>query len=771
MGQVFAATDTRLNREVAIKLLAPGAVDPGLRKRFESEARLASALNHPHIVTVYDAGEIDGRQFLVTELIDHGTLRDWMDSTPRRQWDDCIELLIGIADALASAHEAGIIHRDIKPQNILLTRSGYAKLSDFGVAKLFDAFPASGIATYTPVRTAPGLVVGTAAYMSPEQASGDPADSRSDVFSFGVVLYEMLAGRRPFVANTGVEELHNIIHASPAPLPEDIPPAVRAIVEKALEKRPADRYQTMRDMVVDLRRVVRNRSSQTAAVVSGGRRSGLHSRFLIAAAAVLIVATIAGAAFVWRGTSDRASRAGGTAASLRSLAVLPLQNLSGDPQQEFFSDGTTETLISSLAQVHSLDVISRTSVMRYKGSRKSLPEIGRELGADAIIEGSVQRVGGRVRITAQLIRAATDTHLWAKDYDGDASDLLRLQSEVAQAIANEVGARLTPDETRRLTQARAVDPAAQDAYLMGRHHYFEATPPELQEAIRYFERAISLDPNYGAAYAGLALALAALDNFVPQAPDRIQNAAERGIALDPNSAEAHAALAAVRFNAWDWTGAEAEYRRANEINPASVDACGCYGNYLAAMGRFSEAYALVDRGVKVNPMSSEVYQAYSLVSLMAHRYDDAIAKGRRALELEPQNAFARLFLAYAQLSTTPADALETLDVPQFRGGAPEAIALAAVGRRREALAIVERLSRDEKTSAEALAGAYVALNETTRAIESVRTAVQRREGPIKWVGVSPKFDPIRKDPRFQDAIAPLKLPPTAHPPDSPAATR
>jgi TolB-like protein/Tfp pilus assembly protein PilF len=505
--------------------------------------------------------------------------------------------------------------------------------------------------------------------------------------------------------------------------------------------------------------------------VSGGRRAVLRSPILIAAAAVLIVATIAGAAFVWRGTSDGASRAGANASSLRSLAVLPLQNLSGDPQQEFFSDGTTETLISSLAQVHSLDVISRTSVMRYKGSRKSLPEIGRELGADAIIEGSVQRVGGRVRITAQLIRAATDTHLWAKDYDGDASDLLRLQSEVAQAIANEVGARLTPDETRRLTQTRAVDPAAQDAYLMGRHHYFEATPPELQEAIRYFERAISLDPNYGAAYAGLALALAALDNFVPQAPDRIQNAAERGIALDPNSAEAHAALAGVRFNAWDWAGAEAEYRRANEINPASVDACGCYGNYLAAMGRFSEAYALVDRGVKVNPMSSEVYQAYSLVSLMAHRYDDAIAKARRSLELEPQNAFARLFLAYAQLSTTPADALETLDVPQFRGGAPEAIALAAVGRRREALAIVERLSRDEKTSAEALAGAYVALNETTRAIESVRTAVQRREGPIKWVGVSPKFDPIRKDPRFQDAIAPLKLPPTAHPPDSPAATR
>jgi serine/threonine protein kinase len=374
MGDVYRARDTRLGRDVAIKILPPVFMSDADRlARFEREARLLASLNHPHILTVHDVGDMDGRPYLVTGFVDGGTLKTWAHAE-RRTWRQIVDLLTGVADGLAAAHAAGFVHRDVKPENILVAKNGYATLADFGLAKLFEATDdgaASRPASHR--RTQPGMIVGTIAYMSPEQAGGNPADARSDIFSFGVVLYEVLAGRQPFAGASDLEVLQRVQHQPAEPLGNDIPPALRMVVEKALEKDPTERYQSMRDMVVDLRRLSRQTAETRAPVATGSRR-----RIALAVAALVVIATGAGALWTLRPTATDTPR-------IRSIAVLPLQNLSRDPEQEFFSDGTTESLISNLAQIHDLDVIARTSVMRYKGTTKIVPEIGRELGVDAIL--------------------------------------------------------------------------------------------------------------------------------------------------------------------------------------------------------------------------------------------------------------------------------------------------------------------------------------------------------------------------------------------------
>src|SRR5689334_8706086 len=367
MGTVYRALDTKLNRPVAIKVLSDELADAPARRRFQREAQMASSLNHPHILTVHDAGEFEGRQYLVTEFVDGGTLKDWA-RTQKRTWREVVELLIGVADGLAVAHASGILHRDIKPHNVLVTKSGYAKLADFGLAKLVEpSTPQDETLTLTEGITQPGLVVGTVAYMSPEQASGQRADARSDVFSFGVLLYEMLSGQRPFAGGNNLETLQAIVHATPQPLGDEVPPAVRRVIEKALEKKPQDRYQNMQDMVVDLRRLLRQ-GLET--------ESGANQIWKWAAAAALVAFAAVALWKYWPANG---------APQYRTIAVLPLQNLSGDPNQEAFSDGTTEALISDLSQIHSLAVISRTSVMRFKGTTKTIREIARELPADAFV--------------------------------------------------------------------------------------------------------------------------------------------------------------------------------------------------------------------------------------------------------------------------------------------------------------------------------------------------------------------------------------------------
>ena len=743
MGTVYRAQDTKLNRPVAIKFLSDEFADASARRRFQREAQTASSLNHPHLVTVYDAGEWDGRQYLVTEFVDGGTLKDWA-SAKKRSWREVLELLTGVADGLAAAHRAGILHRDIKPHNVLVSKSGYAKLGDFGLAKIEPPSVADGSPTQEETRTLitrPGVVVGTIAYMSPEQAAGGRTDARSDVFSFGVLLYEMLAGRRPFEGSSGIEVLQAILGASAPSLGSGIPAPVGALVEKALEKKPQDRYQTMQEMVVDLRRLLRQTGEKEQA--AGGKGKAAVS------VAVLAIAALA----AWRYWPASGPE------RYRTIAVLPLQNLSGDPSQEAFSDGTTEALISDLSQIHALGVISRASVMRYKGTTKTIREIARELPADAFVTGSWQRAGGRVRVTAQLINASTERNIWAMAYDRDSADVLKLEAEVAQAIASEINTQVTPEESKRLSSAKSVNPAAHDEFLLGQYLGWKTspTPDDFKQSVAHFQKAIQIDPGYAPAYAGLSMAwtmnYGEMYTSFSEGVGPATSNASLALQLDPNLALAHAAQAHVDsvFN-WDWAGAEKEFRRALQLNPDTLEACYCFAIFLTSQGRFPEAIDNLEHAEKLNPLSAFLHAWHGATLWFQHRPAEAIPHLLRAKELDAQSGITFYFLAEALRATgKPEEAIKLLE--PFGPQGPSAAAYGQLGQRASALKSIQGL-KDPVDIAEA----YASIGDASKAVDSIARALDQREFRAEFIKVSPEFDSLRSDPRFQAQVARLKIP-------------
>ena len=771
MGEVYRARDPRLGREVAIKVLpASFSADPDRLRRFEQEARAASALSHPNILTIYDVGTHDGVSYVVSELLEGETLRERMAGAalPTRR---VIEYGVQVGHGLAAAHEKGIVHRDLKPENLFVTKDERVKILDFGLAKLNQPETVGEPPTKAPTEAAgtePGVVMGTIGYMSPEQVRGQTVDHRSDIFSFGAILYEMLTGRRAFRGDSVADTMSAILREEPPELAgtnREIPPSLERIVRHCLEKSPQARFHAAGDVAFALEEVSGASAAAPLAAPAGHRRNRLAA--IGAALAALLVIAVFGIRPLRRSLSHSAP-----SGAIRSIAVLPLENFSRDPEQEYFADGMTEELITDLAQIRSLRVISRTSVISYKGTKKRIPQIARELDVDAVLEGSVQRAGQRVRITAQLVRAATDQHLWAKSYERDLREVLSLQSEVAQAVAREVQAVVTPEEQARLGRARPVNPEAHEAYLKGRYSLHKQTEESIRKAIEFFNQAIAKDPGSAPAYAGLADSYSALRSVYAAPRDvmpKAKKAALKAVELDEALPEAHVSLGNVKFYYdFDWPDAEKEFQLALELNPNFADGHDAYATYLAAMERHAESAAHVERAEELDPLSLPILADAAWVFYCARQYDRAMEASRRAVELDPRfwPAYTYLGLAYEKMGRFP-EAIAALEkarqlddntaIFEMLGGA-----YAASGRKDDARKVLSELTERSKqryVCPYEVATVYVGLGEKESALQWLQKAEEDRADCVPWMRPDPKLDPLRGDPRFQDLMRRVGFPP------------
>lgn len=755
MGVVYRAHDERLDRDVALKVLPSGALaDEAARKRFRKEALALSKLNHPNIATVHDFDTQEQTDFLVEELIPGLSLSEMLFSGPLPE-REIINLGSQLADGLAAAHEQGVIHRDLKPANIRVTPDARVKILDFGLAKILRPIIASdteATASFTETQQ----VSGTLPYMAPEQLLNEKLDARTDIWAAGCVLYEMATGQRPFLGS-GTVLTDAILHQPPTPpskLNHKVNRGLEAVILKCVEKDPALRYASARDITVDMHRLTTG--SVTRALAA--RRRSLALKI---AAAVMAIAILGVAAWLVHKRSASESKL------IHSIAILPLANLSGDPQQEYFADGMTEALITELSQIQSLKVISRTSVMRLKGTNKSLPQIARELDVDGIIEGSVLHSGNRVRITAQLIYGPSDTHLWAKSYETDLKDVLTLQSEISRAVANEISAKVTPQEQTQLARAPTLNPEAHDLYLKGRYYWNKRTEESLNRSIEYFNQAIAKDPAYAQAYAGLADSYFALGDLAFSAPNevfpRAKTAAARALELDPGLGEPHATLASIKYRYdRDWVGAGQEFQRAIELNPNYATAHQWYALYLAVLGQKAEAAVEIRKAQQCDPLSLMVQNVAGWVFYYARQYDRAEEQLLKVLELDPNFAPTHWTLGhvYAQNGKFQAAIEEAQKASSLSGGAPRyiaglACAYARAGKKLEAQKRVEELKELRKrrfVDPMSLAIIYVALGDNDQAFAWLDRAVEDNSAQLIWLKAAPLFDLIRSDPRFNDLL-------------------
>ena len=783
MGVVYEAEDVRLGRHVALKFVVHKKLDrQETVERFEREARAASVLNHPNICTVHDVGEEGGHHFIAMELLEGESLEALLARgplPPRR----LLELATQIAEGLSAAHARGVIHRDIKPANVFVTSGGFVKIMDFGLAKILQSPAAEALTgsdselTQTSDLTTPGLAMGTVSFMSPEQVRGEDVDARSDLFSFGALLYDMAVGEPPFRGSTPAVKLSGILERNPIPPLEvvpTLPPKLQDLILKALEKDREERYQTARDMAIDLRRLLREIDS---GMVTDSMSIPSQPR-IAAAVTAPVKAQHPWHWMIWVGVGTlfavlallRPSRHGEKAApapggpEIKSLAVLPLENLSQDPAQEYFADGMTDELIARLSKISALRVISRTSTMRYKGSKKSLPEIARDLQVDTIVEGSVQRSGDRVRINARLMDAG-ERQMWSEGYDRELRDVLSIQSDVASAIAREIRVKVAPEEGTQLARKGPVDPEAYQLYLQGRVAFLRFTPESLAEAEQYFNAAISKDPRYALAYAGLA------DSYIQLAgrarPPRetmpiAREAIERALSIDPNLAEAYASLGQVKlFYEFDWEGAGTEYRRALEKNPGSALVHQANGLFLAARGHMDESLAEADRVLDLDPVSPSSGCLRTRLLYYARRYDDAIAQYEKTRAADPNVAGFCTFAIFAyQQKGRFDDAIEA--GKRISAASPnEMIPRAALarsygvmGNREEAEKVVRamaELSKRRFISEHDFAVANSGWNKE-EALRWLEKAYEGRAGLLVYVGVDSVWDDLRSDKRFREVV-------------------
>jgi serine/threonine-protein kinase len=821
MGEVYLAVDLNLSRKVALKLLPEKLMaDPDLVRRFEQEARAVSALNHPNLVTIYEFGESNGVHYMAYEYIDGKSLKVRMDES-RLTLTEALDIGVQITTALNAAHEAGIIHRDIKPENIMLRRDGIVKVLDFGLAKLTEMWnpegerrnkegdtliqsakgaPNSGFSS--PHSTSPGIVMGTPHYMSPEQARGLQADPRTDIFSLGIVLYEMIAGRAPFEGENVIDLVSSILRVDPLPLINfvpDVPYQLEHIVKRALRKDRDERYQRAKDLLIDLNDLKEEMafaikqarsgqlyykdtiSSQIPAYNTGqlpvmpattqpsmqpsmqssssiilGEVKRHKSRVTVVLLLVLIAVSVGGV-YLYK-TFRRSS-----GPNNKTIAVMPFTNMSGNPTDDYFSDGITEEILTELAKIADLKVISRTTMTRYKGSKKTLREIGDELNAGVILEGSVRRAGDQVRITAQLVDAGTDANLWAETYDKQFKQIFEVQRDVARNITFALRAKLSNGENERIDKQSSSNTEAYNLYLQGSYFLNKSGRENMARAREFFMQAQLLDPNDARIWVGIGRTIDDRDAPAIVVSQQMREAAQKAISLDDKLASAYALLARVkRTYEWDWAGAEIDYQKALSLEPGNAQIIAGLASLKSTLGKYDEAINLTRDLIDRDPVTARNYQLLAFRMTYVNRLDEAIAACKKALELDPQSAYSHTVLSGIYLlKGEPEYALAEAEKETDEAWRLYDLALAyfASGQKSRAdQALKDYLDKYKDVAAFQIAQIYAFRNEADKAFEWLETAYSHHDGGLANLKGDPLMKKIERDPRYQPFLAKMKLP-------------